>query len=197
MKKLFLFGVIAGALASCSSVEIAKRQHRSGYYVSFGNKTEVNKTEVNKTEAKVNQNVAQHEVAQTPIESQEVEAVNNVDASEVAENNVVSNQKNELTPSKSSKQNLFTQNLNEEKVESKKSNFVQKLAKKSIVSKLSKPTNDIMLLILVILAIFLPPIAVGLKKNWALIPLLISIILTLLFWLPGIIHALLVVFDIL
>ena len=192
MKKLFLFGVIAGALASCSSVEIAKRQHRSGYYVSFGNKTEVNKTE-----AKVNQNVAQHEVAQTPIESQEVEAVNNVDASEVAENNVVSNQKNELTPSKSSKQNLFTQNLNEEKVESKKSNFVQKLAKKSIVSKLSKPTNDIMLLILVILAIFLPPIAVGLKKNWALIPLLISIILTLLFWLPGIIHALLVVFDIL
>ena len=109
----------------------------------------------------------------------------------------MSNQKNELTPSKSSKQNLFTQNLNEEKVESKKSNFVQKLAKKSIVSKLSKPTNDIMLLILVILAIFLPPIAVGLKKNWALIPLLISIILTLLFWLPGIIHALLVVFDIL
>jgi uncharacterized membrane protein YqaE (UPF0057 family) len=192
MKKLFLFGLIAGALASCSSVEIAKRQHRSGYYVSFGNKTEVNKTE-----AKVNHNVAQHEVAQTPIESQEVEAVNNVDASEVAENNVVSNQKNELTPSKSSKQNLFTQNLNEEKVESKKSNFVQKLAKKSIVSKLSKPTNDIMLLILVILAIFLPPIAVGLKKNWALIPLLISIILTLLFWLPGIIHALLVVFDIL
>ena len=108
MKKLFLFGVIAGALASCSSVEIAKRQHRSGYYVSFGNKTEVNKTKVNKTEAKVNQNVAQHEVAQTPIESQEVEAVNNVDVSEFAENNFVSNQKNELTPSKSSKQNLFT-----------------------------------------------------------------------------------------
>lgn len=50
---------------------------------------------------------------------------------------------------------------------------------------------------LLILAIFFPPIAVGLKKNWALIPLLISIILTLLFWLPGIIHALLVVFDIL
>jgi uncharacterized membrane protein YqaE (UPF0057 family) len=191
MKKLFLFSVIAGVLASCSSVEIAKRQHRSGYYVSFGNKTEVNKTET-----KENQSVAQHEVAETSIEAQEVEVVNNVDASEVVENNVVNNQKNELTPSKSSKQNLFTQNLNEEKVESKKSNFVQKLAKKSIVSKLSKPTNDIMLLILVILAIFLPPIAVGLKTNWSLIPLLISIILTLLFWLPGIIHALLVVFDI-
>lgn len=190
MKKLFLFGVIASVLASCSSVEIAKRQHRSGYYVSIGNKTEANKTE-----AKVNQSVAQQEVAQAPIEAEEVVAENNVVVNEVAQNNVVSNQKNTVASSKSATQNTFVQNLNEEKVESKKTTAVQKVSKKGILGKL-KQTDDVMLLILVILALFIPPIAVGLKKNWALIPLLISIILTLLFFLPGVIHALLVVFDV-
>jgi uncharacterized membrane protein YqaE (UPF0057 family) len=191
MKKLFLFGVIASVLASCSSVEIAKRQHRSGYYVSFGNKTEVNKTE-----AKVNQSVAQQEVAQTQVVAEEVVAENNVVVNEVAQNNIVSNQKNTVASSKSSSQNTFVQNLNEEKVESKKTTVVQKVSKKGILGKLKQADDNVMLLILVILALFIPPIAVGLKKNWALIPLLISIILTLLFFLPGVIHALLVVFDV-
>ncbi len=192
MKKLFLFSVIAGALASCSSVEIAKRQHRSGYYVSFGNKTEINKTEV-----KVNQTFEQHEIAQTQFETKQDVVENNIVEKEVAENNLVSNQKNEVTPSKSSKQNLFTQNLNEEKVEvKKKSTLVNKIAKKVVSGKLKQADDNIMLLILVILAIVIPPIAVGLKKNWELIPLLISILLTLFFVIPGIIHALLVVFDV-
>jgi len=192
MKKLFLFSLIAGALASCSSVEIAKRQHRSGYYVSFGNKTEINKTEV-----KVNQTIEQQEIAQTQFETKQDVVENNIVEKEVAENNLVSNQKNEVTPSKSSKQNLFTQNLNEEKVEvKKKSTLVNKIAKKVVSGKLKQADDNIMLLILVILAIVIPPIAVGLKKNWELIPLLISILLTLFFVIPGIIHALLVVFDV-
>ena len=47
-------------------------------------------------------------------------------------------------------------------------------------------------LILVILAILLPPLAVGLKVGFTK-HFWISIILTLLFWLPGQIHALIVV----
>ncbi len=47
-------------------------------------------------------------------------------------------------------------------------------------------------LLMVIIAIFLPPVAVFLKKGVGA-SLLINIILTLLFWLPGFIHALLVV----
>ncbi len=43
-----------------------------------------------------------------------------------------------------------------------------------------------------ILAIFIPPLAVGLHTNWAVTPLVINIILTLLFFLPGIIHAFIV-----
>jgi len=49
-------------------------------------------------------------------------------------------------------------------------------------------------LLLVIIAILLPPVAVGVKRGIG-ISLVISIILTLLFYLPGLIHALLVVFK--
>jgi len=51
-----------------------------------------------------------------------------------------------------------------------------------------------MQLLLAILAVLLPPLAVFLKVGvtkhfW------INLVLTLLFWLPGVIHAFLVVFD--
>lgn len=47
-------------------------------------------------------------------------------------------------------------------------------------------------LLLVIIAILLPPLAVGLKEG-AGTPLIINIILWLLFYIPGLIHALWVV----
>jgi uncharacterized membrane protein YqaE (UPF0057 family) len=47
-------------------------------------------------------------------------------------------------------------------------------------------------IVLIILAILLPPVAVALKKG-AGKDLLINIILTLIFYVPGLIHALIVV----
>lgn len=47
-------------------------------------------------------------------------------------------------------------------------------------------------LFLIIAAIILPPLAVGLKRGIGL-ALVISIVLTLLFYIPGLIHALWVV----
>lgn len=47
-------------------------------------------------------------------------------------------------------------------------------------------------LLLVIIAILLPPVAVGIKKGIGL-SLVINIVLCLLFYIPGLIHALLVV----
>jgi uncharacterized membrane protein YqaE (UPF0057 family) len=46
--------------------------------------------------------------------------------------------------------------------------------------------------LLVVVAFILPPLAVGIKDGWG-VSLLINIILTLLLWLPGFIHALIVV----
>ncbi|MFM7838914.1 MAG: YqaE/Pmp3 family membrane protein [Chitinophagaceae bacterium] len=47
------------------------------------------------------------------------------------------------------------------------------------------------------LAVFLPPLAVFLKEEEINARFWISILLTLLFWLPGIVYALLVVFEVL
>ncbi len=49
-------------------------------------------------------------------------------------------------------------------------------------------------LLMVIIAILLPPVAVGLKKGIGL-ALLLNIILCLVFWIPGLIHALWVVLS--
>ncbi|MCX6182821.1 MAG: YqaE/Pmp3 family membrane protein [Bacteroidetes bacterium] len=50
-----------------------------------------------------------------------------------------------------------------------------------------------MTLLLIILCFIIPPVAVGLATNWEITPLVINILLTFLFWLPGVIHALIVV----
>jgi uncharacterized membrane protein YqaE (UPF0057 family) len=49
--------------------------------------------------------------------------------------------------------------------------------------------------LLAILAILLPPLAVYLKEGEINSKFWISVILTLIFWIPGVIYALLVVFD--
>ena len=47
-------------------------------------------------------------------------------------------------------------------------------------------------LLMIIIAILLPPVAVFLKKGAGMV-LVISIVLTICFWVPGVIYALLVV----
>jgi uncharacterized membrane protein YqaE (UPF0057 family) len=57
---------------------------------------------------------------------------------------------------------------------------------------MSNNNQDISTLLLVIIAILLPPLAVGLKAGVGG-QLILNIILCLLFWIPGLIHALWVV----
>lgn len=47
-------------------------------------------------------------------------------------------------------------------------------------------------LLLIIIAIFIPPLAVGLKSGIGG-ALILNIVLTLLFWIPGFLHALYVI----
>lgn len=56
--------------------------------------------------------------------------------------------------------------------------------------------NDERTILLVILAILLPPLAVYLYENAITTKFWISLILTLLFWVPGVIYALLVVLGV-
>ena len=79
--------------------------------------------------------------------------------------------------------------------EESQNNQVKKLASETKNESSNSGLAVINLVLLVILAIILPPLAVGIATDWAIGPLLLSILLTLLFWLPGIIYALIVVFN--
>lgn len=72
---------------------------------------------------------------------------------------------------------------------------VKKLLKEHKADKRAGRAADTDIVLLAILAILLPPLAVYLKEEEINSRFWISLILTLLFWIPGVIFALLVVFD--
>ena len=72
---------------------------------------------------------------------------------------------------------------------------VKKLLKEHKADKRAGRAAESDIVLLAILAILLPPLAVYLKEEEINSRFWISLILTLLFWIPGVIFALLVVFD--
>lgn len=62
-------------------------------------------------------------------------------------------------------------------------------------SNTSSNMADDMTILLIILAFFIPFLAVGIYTNWDLKKTLISVLLMLLFWIPGVIYAILVILD--
>jgi uncharacterized membrane protein YqaE (UPF0057 family) len=58
-----------------------------------------------------------------------------------------------------------------------------------------KNGSEVDKVLLYVLAVFIPPVAVGLHTNWESTPVLINIILTLLGWLPGVVHAFYVILN--
>lgn len=71
----------------------------------------------------------------------------------------------------------------------------KKVLKEYRADKRAGRDTDTSMVLLVILAILLPPLAVYLKEGEINSRFWISLILTLLFWIPGVIFALLIVFD--
>lgn len=72
----------------------------------------------------------------------------------------------------------------------------KKLLKETKADRRAGKKADDDTVLLAILAILLPPLAVYLKENEINSKFWISLILTLLFWIPGVVYALLVVFDV-
>lgn len=73
---------------------------------------------------------------------------------------------------------------------------VKKVRQLKNEQKKNSNSSDAMIILLIILAIILPWLAVGIHTGWDALLTLISVLLWLLFWLPGIIFALLVIFDV-
>jgi uncharacterized membrane protein YqaE (UPF0057 family) len=113
--------------------------------------------------------------------------------SEVADKNLMSTTENYIVLSSSSK-------INNSKIESspliskKKSiSAIKSYFKARMHQPAFKESSSEEEILLIILCFLLPPLAVGLATNWDTKKTIISIVLSLFFWVPGIIYALIVV----
>jgi len=210
MKKRIYLGlfalVLTAIISSCSTSsdvasnrKIQKRKYNKGFFVGNNNlslkkKNEevgfVTQDEIIENENKVNiESVVNVENKSVVKEVSVVtNAVNHLNSTvDKRDNNISANENNVgfsnlIVDNKSVKNNVQPEKLN------KKVKITQKEKKGS--------SGGDMLILLVILALLIPFIAVGIKTDWDLIKVLICLILCILFWLPGVIYALLVVFDI-
>lgn len=71
----------------------------------------------------------------------------------------------------------------------------RKAIKRQLKEKLKNNDSDVNVLLLVLIAILIPPVAVGIVRGWTSGAFFLNILLTLLFYLPGLIHALVVIFS--
>tara|TARA_B100000508_G_scaffold140085_2_gene140011 strand:+ start:15912 stop:16562 length:651 start_codon:yes stop_codon:yes gene_type:complete len=215
MKKIISILVLTAVLVSCGTSNsvvndglFQKRKYTSGWFVK--KKKGIEKKSVEE-ESLALQEV--NKVEKTEIEKQTTSA--NVKQDE-SRTNIVKDSK-ETTPKVTAtkkRNNLFSSKTNQKaaKVERKlaadqskeKTNIaLNSIApsqeNKKVQSKKKQNSNDhsseVALILLVILCFLIPPLAVWLASRDTT-QLVISIILTLLFFLPGIIHALLVVFGV-
>ncbi len=175
-------------LSSCATDKvmsdswIQKRKYTKGFYMAGAGKKKVAEPTIAKEEY----------IKPTPIENMNSlsasTSINTLELSSVATKPVLKDEvlvktQNQTKATKASK-----------KLERKIKKVQQKINQKE-AGQNSSLADDIALLLLVIIAILLPPLAVGLVTDWDTNKLLISIILTLCLWLPGVIYALYLIFN--
>lgn len=184
--------LLALGLTSCSSIDIVKRQYTNGFYVHVNKKAAPVKTEQakEKTESddllinKPHNNL----FADISNNSFHVSEANNISAP-LTETSLF-----EMSPvSISNRSSALTQKSQKQLHANRFDKKIIKLEKKLQKVDFRQTKGDAPTLVLILLCLFLPFIAVGIVDDWGT-RFLISIILTLLFWLPGVIYAFIVCF---
>ena len=188
--KLFLAVATTAIILSSCSVSIHKRQHGKGYFITSTKKMTSTKVEEEKSEEIELAKHKEKETTTTQVNQQTVVVastnetpVENFVTTKITTQKTIQKDNTQLaaniaTPVKTEKQQI-------------------KLDKKTLKNEIKKSKHSIAeedTILYVILSIFIPPLAVYLQRDlgkdfW------INFILTLLFWLPGVIHALLITFG--
>lgn len=193
-RQIFIFTVLATILGACSSSNnvvserlIQKRKYNKGFFVSKRS------SEHHKTVAAINTQAvktsadykaAAQEAQYSKVEEQTNNAIAGVDFTPevkpnkpVTKNPVVVKKEKALAPPEITREDrkvhkAAIRSLKREKRDATNSHFDE---------------TDVILLY--ILCFFIPPLAVGIVTDWDVTPLIISIILSCIFWIPGVIYA--------
>lgn len=198
MKKLFrsssivVFLFAVAFLSSCSqfgNLDIQKRHYNKGFYVHRSEKHDAVSAEektmtaaVTETATEIQQPVAVEETSSTPVAQP---------SRTVALQQQAAEESNHAVRPAVEKPATHSTTIVPVKIKTPASIVLHDRKAPA-----GPASGDVDLLILVILAILLPPLAVFLKEGDLTINFWIDLLLCLLFFLPGIIFALLVVFDV-
>ena len=197
MKKIKqLSFVVLVTLLTLSACTMQKRVYYRGFHIEwFESKgsDKVAAVHAKKAEKKQSQSSAQTIANKT-------ETAANVDNMNIAVNDTktILNAVEENKSQTVSAPNVFFKSTKmAQKVLSQKSNTFAKPVMKAAVKQMAKPTKtaDAELILLYVLCILIPPLAVGIVTDWDGGPVILNLLLCLLCWLPGIIHAFIVVSE--
>ena len=180
IKQLLLLALIT--IIGISSCTMEKRHYQSGYYIDW--KNNVKNTAVERTKTDNVDKINSKTIDQSPFSASTNEDI-------------------VLTSSKTSdiaiiKTESNSNGVNASEKAKTKLTVKDKIAVVKAVNKMKKAAkrgdaDGIPTVLLFVLAVLLPPLAVGLVTDWDLEETLINVALTFLCWLPGIVHAIIVV----
>ncbi len=214
MKKFFYLlstGIVAAlVVSSCSTSNdvvsngmFQKRKYNKGYHVSRTGKNHTDNTDQKEnlavrenTENTVSELPARRLAATVTSEKtyNTVPMSVSTKATDAQPTEVITPASNNTVRAFSAEEQTTTETAAAEKAHNQA--HAQTITPKKEQQKSSESGSAIInLVLLIILAILLPPLAVGIATDWAIGPLLLSIVLTLLFFLPGVIYALIVVLN--
>lgn len=180
-----MIAILGLFVTSCSTtINVAKKKHGNGYYVNISKSSEV-----------VN---AKQSTKKTPVKTTktEIAAISQVSANPEVVVEITKIEKEEKLVISETSSNIVTNSISKKNSSKKQLKKSKRLAKKIAKAKnTSNNSGDEKTLLLLILAILLPPLAVFLVKGLN-IQFWISLLLTFLFWLPGVIYALLIVMGV-
>lgn len=208
IKLLSLSLIVTIAVSSCS-IHIEKRQHRKGYFININNgksKTKLAKSE--NTEGKNNKEANDRIVFSKEKENNQIKPITKVEeqkAKTTKESNFIAERK-----IKQPKLNLSSNQVSENKENIGSSKSLKELKKTIKNSKKEDLATDdeVWLIILVLLALIVSPLAVYFERdigpefwlNLILYLLGIGLIFFIpfagLLWLIAVIHALIIIFDV-
>jgi len=196
LKKLSVFILLIVAISSCNVDNglIQKRKYKKGYHLSL--KKNIKKSDsfeqaenIQNEKENVAQNNSKKEISNTDLDNTaEVSSFNN----EVDLKNETIDNSYKTEPT----QKHFTLKSTIKSLNNKVKNTVEA---KSIVhsntASKSSPNDGDMLILLYVLAVLIPFVAVGIVTDWDVTDVLINLLLCILCYIPGVIHAFIKIRD--
>lgn len=198
MRLLRNLGILGLATATVfSSCTIQKRTAMPGYHVEWRASNTVKHSDKVAQEEKVNESFAIAPEKKS-VQVNNVEQIASIQGIEtntvvsVSETPVVTPKATEVKTANKTVELVATSTVSSTKDAQKASVQMKKMEKKATkIAKKASASDDAILYY--ILAFFIPFLAVGLVTNWEVKPVVINLLLCFLFFIPGIIHALIVV----